>query len=96
MHPDKAPGPDGLNPAFYKKIWDLVGEEVAHDCMRWVAEGQFPKEVRGTTIVLLPKKNNPTRMGDLRLISLCNVRYRILAKVLANRMRGIMPSIISE
>ncbi|CAN1744284.1 Putative ribonuclease H protein At1g65750 [Linum perenne] len=96
MHPDKAPGPDGLNPAFYQSFWEVLGKEIADDCRRWLAEKIIPVEVRATNIVLIPKKDNPTRMADLRPISLCNVRYRILAKVLANRLRGIMTDIIPE
>ncbi|CAN1788787.1 Transposon TX1 uncharacterized 149 kDa protein [Linum perenne] len=96
MHPDKAPGPDGLNPAFYQKFWDVVGKEVAEDCRRWIRRGRIADEVRATYIVLLPKRDNPVKMSDLRPISLCNVRYRIVAKMLANRLRTIMPTLIPE
>ncbi|CAN1729936.1 LINE-1 reverse transcriptase homolog [Linum perenne] len=96
MHPDKAPGPDGLNPAFYQKFWDVVGQDVILDCRRWLSSNHIPEEVRSTDIILLPKKDDATLMRDFRPISLCNVRYRILAKVLANRMRLIMADIIPE
>ncbi|CAN1757430.1 Transposon TX1 uncharacterized 149 kDa protein [Linum perenne] len=96
MHPDKAPGPDGLNPAFYQRFWDVVGPDVIQDCRSWLTNKHIPTEARATDIVLLPKKDDATRMSDLRPISLCNVQYRIVAKVLANRMRRIMADIIPE
>ncbi|CAN1846005.1 LINE-1 retrotransposable element ORF2 protein [Linum perenne] len=96
MHPDKSPGPDGLNPAFYQRFWDVVGPDVIQDCRSWLINKHIPTEARATDIVLLPKKDDATRMSDLRPISLCNVRYRIVAKVLANRMRRIMADIIPE
>ncbi|CAN0913321.1 Transposon TX1 uncharacterized 149 kDa protein, partial [Linum grandiflorum] len=96
MHPDKEPGPDGLNPAFYQQLWDIVGADVTADCMKWLETGIFPVSVRPTNIILLPKKANPTTMRDVRPISLCDVRYRIVVKVLANRLRRIMLDIILE
>ncbi|CAN1818577.1 Transposon TX1 uncharacterized 149 kDa protein [Linum perenne] len=96
MHPDKAPGPDGFNPGFYQKMWDTIGAEVVAACKRWLAAGALPISIQQTTIVLLPKIANPTNMKELRPISLCNVLYRLIAKVLANRLRKVMPGIIGE
>ncbi|XP_074352234.1 uncharacterized protein LOC141691390 [Apium graveolens] len=59
-------------------------------------EGVFSAEVNDTTLVLIPKKNNVDDPKDLRPIVLCNVLYKILAKVLANRLQKILPTIISE
>jgi hypothetical protein len=49
----------------------------------------------GTTIVFIPKVNNPNRLKDLRPISLCNVLYKIISKVLANRLKGLLDEVIS-
>ncbi|CAN0881186.1 Transposon TX1 uncharacterized 149 kDa protein [Linum grandiflorum] len=96
MHPDKAPGPDGLNPAFYQHFWDTMGKDISANCKGWIETSTIPAEVRATNIILLPKKPNPTNMRDVRPISLCDVRYRMVAKLLASRMRKIMPHIIPE
>ena len=36
LHPDKAPGPDGLNPAFYQRFWYLIGNDVSDGCRLWL------------------------------------------------------------
>lgn len=96
MHPDKASGPDGLNPTFFQHFWSLLGTEVFNCCKQWLVEGVFLTEVNETTLVLIPKKVNVDDPKDLRPIALCNVLYKIMAKVLANRLQRILPDIISE
>lgn len=49
-----------------------------------------------TQLSLLPKIEKPTRMTDMRPISLCSVQYNIISKILCNRLKLILPKIISE
>ncbi|XP_074359592.1 uncharacterized protein LOC141699321 [Apium graveolens] len=56
MHPNKASGPDGLNPAFFQHFWKLIGKEVFQYCRTWLLEAKFPATVNDTNLVLVPKK----------------------------------------
>ncbi|CAN1337225.1 Transposon TX1 uncharacterized 149 kDa protein [Linum perenne] len=96
MHPDKASGPDGLNPGFYQHFWQLTRRKLYAECRKWLRESRFPGYIRPTNIVLLPKVQPPSTMKDLRPISLCNVLYRAVAKMLANRLRSVVPHVVSE
>ena len=58
--------------------------------------GVIPPKFNETHIVLVPKNNNPKRVTEYRPISLCNVIYKIGSKTLANRLKKILPLIISE
>ena len=51
----------------------------------------MPEGLNNTHVVLIPKKQNVKGMGDLRLISLCNVVHKIVAKALATRLKKVMP-----
>jgi hypothetical protein len=92
----KAPGPDGTLSLFYKKFWDIVGEQVTSEVLGVLNGGPFPQGWNETTIVLIPKVSTPLSIKDLRPISLCNVLYKLVSKVLANRLKNILPEVISS
>lgn len=96
MHPDKASGPDGFSPAFFQHFWGLIGIEVFNCCREWLENNSFPVDLNDTNLILIPKKENVEKLSDIRPIALCNVLYKILAKVLANRLKLILPFTISE
>lgn len=96
MHPDKALGPNGFNPAVYQHIWNLCGLDIFHTACKWLEQGTFPTSLTDTNVVLIPKCDNPEDMRDFHPISLCNVVYKIVTKVLANRLKKVLPCCISE
>lgn len=65
-------------------------------CKRFIATGELPTDINRTMVCLIPKVKQPQTMAELRLISLCNVIVRILSKVLANRLKPCLPSLISD
>ncbi|XP_060972489.1 uncharacterized protein LOC115717814 [Cannabis sativa] len=95
MHPDKAPGPDGMGHGFFQKQWHIVGSDVISLVRDFFETGSFPESLNDTNLVLIPKKKTQTTMGDLRPIALCNVVYKIDAKVLANRIKPLVDQVIS-
>ena len=65
-------------------------------CLEYLNNCCFPSGLNDTSIILIPKKANLELMFDLRPIALCNVLYKIVVKMLTNRLKIILPSIISN
>lgn len=53
------------------------------------------KDINITYITLIPKINNPITVTPSRLTSLCNISYKIITKILTNRLKRVLPKIIS-
>ena len=92
----KAPGDDGMPAIFYKSFWETIGDDVIREVRNFLRGGLMPDSWNDTVVVLIPKVQLPKKLKDLRPISLCNVVYKIASMVLANRLKIILPEIISQ
>ena len=96
MHPEKAPGPDGMTALFFQHSWHIIKNDLLEMVNSFLISGKLDTRLNITNICLIPKKERPTRMTELRPISLCNVGYKIISKVLCQRLKVCLPSLISE
>ncbi|VFQ97974.1 unnamed protein product [Cuscuta campestris] len=96
MHPDKSHGPDGMNPGFYQKSWETVGSDVTQFVLKCIKECLFSDGMNDTTLVLIPKKQTPKTVADLRPIALCNTTYKTISKMVANRLKPLLQHVISD
>jgi len=92
----KSSGPDGVNFGFIKEFW----EDLKGDVMRFISEfhrnSKLTRGINSTFIALIPKVDSPQRVQDFRPIALVGCLYKILSKVLANRLRMIIGQVVSE
>ncbi|XP_073119573.1 uncharacterized protein [Henckelia pumila] len=90
MHPDKAPGPDGMSVFFYQKFWNIIREEVTMAVLRVLNDGAELAYWNNTVVALVPKIKEPLTLKNFRPISLCNICYKIVARAVTNRLRPIL------
>jgi hypothetical protein len=92
----KAPGPDGFTVEFFKSCWEVV----KHDVYRVVEDFKWStsilKALNATMITLILKKNESRTPDHYRPITLCNVVYKIISKVIANRLKPLLPTLILQ
>lgn len=93
---NRAPGKDGITASFFKNFWNLVGRQVSDACLDFFYRGSMEEEWKETVVILLPKVKQPDSPSKFRPISLCQTVYKIIAKVLVNRLKGLLPKILAE
>jgi hypothetical protein len=91
----KAPGPDGFTGLFYQKYWTLIKPVVLSCVWNFFNKHHLLKEHNHTFIALVPKQMGPSMVHHFRPISLCNIIYKIISKILANRLKGLLHHFIS-
>ncbi|GKV01451.1 hypothetical protein SLEP1_g14002 [Rubroshorea leprosula] len=92
----KAPGPDGYNFNFIKFAWNTLKDDFVNFLREFHQYGRLVKGLNSSFLTLIPKKLNPVQFKEYRPICLISCLYKLLAKVLANRLKKVMADIISE
>ncbi|XP_076897948.1 uncharacterized protein LOC143551383 [Bidens hawaiensis] len=93
---DKAPGPDGFNFFFIKKFWGVFEEDFYAVFTDFFEDGKINIGCNSSFITLIPKKKDPLSLNDYRPISLVGVIAKVISKLLANRMKVVLDSVISD
>jgi hypothetical protein len=93
---NKSPGPDGFNLNFLKACWYIVKDDVVAFFKEFHKNAILPKALTASFLTLIPKKDHPQGLHDYRPICLIGSIYKILSKVLANRLKSVMGKLISN
>ena len=96
MAPLKAPGSDGIPPLFFQAYLTDIDMDVSQAILSYLNSRSILRSINHTFITLIPKVHNPKRVYDFRPVSFCNVIYKIISKAIANCLKPILNSIISE
>jgi len=93
---DSAPGPDGFGAIFFHTYWNIVKMDVIKAMQEFFTTGKLLNNFNSNTIVLIPKNSNADTVNQYRPIALANFKFKIISKILADRLAPIMPHIILE
>ncbi|GKA53134.1 RNA-directed DNA polymerase, eukaryota, reverse transcriptase zinc-binding domain protein, partial [Tanacetum coccineum] len=93
---DKAPGPDGFTFGFYRRFWNLIECDVVNAVKWFFLHERIPSGGNSSFITLIPKVSNANMVKDFRPISLIGSVYKIVAKILANRLVLVLGDLVSD
>ncbi|KAJ9535674.1 hypothetical protein OSB04_un001171 [Centaurea solstitialis] len=93
---DKAPGADGFSAKFFKKAWPIIGGDVQVAIHNFFYSGRMTKEINHTLLCMIPKVPNASRISDFRPISCCTVLYKIISKIISDRIKPYLTHIVDS
>ncbi|GKE69612.1 RNA-directed DNA polymerase, eukaryota, reverse transcriptase zinc-binding domain protein, partial [Tanacetum coccineum] len=91
----KSPGPDGFSFLFLKTYWDIFKDDIVNFVNEFMESETMPKGTNSAFITLILKFPNHLLIKDYRLISLIGMQYKIVAKLLANRLSTVLDKLVS-
>lgn len=93
---DQAPGPDRLTFKFVKTYWEIMKSDVIAFVKHFEMFGRFARGCTSSLITLIPKTKDPNLLSDYRPICLIGIMYKIVAKILAVRLKSVINNVIGE
>jgi Reverse transcriptase (RNA-dependent DNA polymerase) len=93
-NPNKASGPDGFSFQFYQSFWDLISRDICKLVNAFYFNQLDVSKLNLATICLIPKKKDASLITNYRPINLINCSFKIITKILADRLAKVMDEII--
>jgi hypothetical protein len=95
LNRNSAPGPDGFGALFFQSFWDIIHSDVIKAVIQFFQSGWMLPNFNANTMILIPKISNADVVNQFRPIAMANFKFKIISKILADRLALVMPSIIS-
>lgn len=92
----KAPSVDGFSVGFYRACWNIIKQDVLNAILDFFMHNQLLRQINITSLMFISKASNPSSFAEFRLISVCQMIYWFKAKVLANKIKYVIPKIIND
>ncbi|GJY50398.1 RNA-directed DNA polymerase, eukaryota [Tanacetum coccineum] len=93
---NKSPGPDGYTFEFFRRYWNFIGPDLCSAVECFFDKGSFPMGNNASFIALIPKVPDAKYVTDYRPISLIGSVYKVITKVLANRLATVVSDLVSD
>ncbi|CAA7047953.1 unnamed protein product [Microthlaspi erraticum] len=91
---NRTPGPDGFPVEFFKRGWEVLGEEITVSVQNFFLSPFMPKALNSTSLILIPKRRGADELKDFRPISCLNTIYKLISRLLSDRLKRILPKLI--
>ena len=85
-----------MPPIFFQSFWSVVGDDVTYAVLDCLNNYYIPYDLNHTFVTFIPKVKSPEFISEFRPISLYNVIYKLMSKVLANHLKKVLPYLVSE
>lgn len=96
LNKDGAPGPDGFGAFFYQTYWDIVSDDVTKAVLEFFTRSWLLPNFNANTLILIPKTSNADTVDQYRPIAMANFKFKIISKIIVDRLARILPGIVSE
>ncbi|KAJ3708440.1 hypothetical protein LUZ61_012145 [Rhynchospora tenuis] len=96
MGPDKSSGPDGVTARFLQENWHILGYEIVSQLKKVFQTEEVPDDWLKCRVTLILKTEEPQTPAEYRPISVGNIFYRLVMKIVATRLRPHIKKVISQ
>ncbi|GKC36064.1 hypothetical protein Tco_1048448 [Tanacetum coccineum] len=93
---DKALGPDGFNFKFIRKFWEVIKADLMREVMWFLDKMEISRACNSPFVTIIPMVSDPISLGDFQPISLIGCYYKIIAKLLAKRIKLVVGNVVVE